>query len=161
MLQLLPLYRHKCRREKAKRIQVKKWDADSVDMLKVCMDCTGWDVFIESSANVSEATNVISGYITFCEELCKPVKQIKRFPNNKPWVDSEMKNLLCQKRDIWKNGTECQWKDVKRKVKATIEQKKAQYRVKLENRFVSGKTKQMWHSMQMITGYKEKERRIC
>ena len=87
------------------------------------------------------------------------MKQIKCFPNNKPWVDSEMKNLLCQKRDIWKNGTECQWKDVKRKVKATIEQKKDHYRLKLENKFASGKTKQMWHGMQMITGYK-KEKRI-
>ena len=98
-----------------------------------------WDVFTKSSANVNEATNVISGYITFCEELCIPVKRIKCFPNNKPWVDSEMKNILCQKRDIWKNGTQCQWKDVKRKVKATIEQKKDQYRVKLENQFASGK----------------------
>ena len=85
------------------------------------------------------------------------MKQIKCFPNNKPWVDSEMKNLLCQKRDIWKNGTECQWKDVKRKVKATIEQKKDHYRLKLENKFASGKTKQMWHGMQMITGYKKEK----
>ena len=89
------------------------------------------------------------------------MKQNKCFPNNKPWVDSEMKNLLCQKRDIWKNGTECQWKDVKRKVNATIEQKKDHYRVKLKKQFASGKTKQMWHGMQMITGYKEKEKRIC
>ena len=72
-----------------------------------------------------------------------------------------MKNLLCQKRNIWKNGTECQWTDVKRKVKATVEQKKDHYRVKLENQFASGKTKQMWRGMQMITGYKEKEKRIC
>ena len=161
MLQLLPLYRQKY--EKAKRIQVKKWDADadSVDMLKGCMDCTDWDVFIKSSANVNEATNVISGHITFCEELCIPVKQTKCFPNSNPWVDSEIKNLLCQKRDIWKNETECQWKYVKRKVTATIEQKKDHYRVKLENQFASGKTKQMWHGMQMITGYKKKEKRIC
>jgi len=44
------------------------------------------------------------------------------FSNSKPWVDSEMKNFLCQKRDFWKNETECQWKDVKRKFKATTEQ---------------------------------------
>ena len=47
-----------------------------------------------------------------------------------------------------------------RKHFATIEQKKDQYRVKPENQFASGKTKQMWHGMQMITGYKEKEKRI-
>ena len=130
-------------------------------MLKACMDCTEWDVFKTSSANVNEATNVTSGYITFCEELCIPVKQMKCFPNNKPWVDCEMRNLLCQKRDIWKNGTECQWKDVTRKIKATIEQKKDHCRVKLENQFVPGKIKQVWHGMQMITRYKEKEKRIC
>ena len=124
------------------------------------MNCTDCGVFIKSSAHVYEATHVISGYITFCEELCIPVKQIKCFPNNKPWVDSEMKNILCQKKDIWENGTECQWKDVKRKIKATIEQKKDKYRVKLENQFASGKNKQMWHGMQMITGYKDKEKRI-
>ena len=58
----------------AKRIQINKWDADSVDMLKGCMDCTDWDVFIKLSANVNKATNVISLYITFCEKLCIPVK---------------------------------------------------------------------------------------
>ena len=158
MLQMLPLYRQKSRREKANRIQVKKRDADSVDTLKGCIDCTDWDVFIKSSANINEATNVISGYITFCEELCIPVKQIKCFPNNKPWVNSEMKNLVCQKKDIWKIGNDCQWKDVKRKVKATIKQKKDHYRVTLENQFASGKTKQMWYGMQMITGYKEEKK---
>ena len=50
---------------------------------------------------------------------------------------------------------------MKRKVKATIQQKNDLYRVKLENQFVSGKSKQMWHGMPMITGYKEKEKRIC
>ena len=72
-----------------------------------------------------------------------------------------MKNILCQKRDIWKNGTAYQWKYVKRKYKATIKQNKDQSRVKLENQFASAKTKQMWHGMQMITCYKEKEKRIC
>ena len=100
------------------------------------MDCTDWVIFIESSANVNEETNVICGYIKFCEELCIPVKQLKCFPNNEPWVDSDMKNILCQKRYISKNGTACQLKDVKIKVKkATMEQKKDQYRVVVENQF--------------------------
>ena len=97
------------------------------------MAYTDLGVFIESSANVNEETPAISEYITFCEEFCIPVKQNKCFLNNKLWANSEMENLLCQKRDIWKNGTECQWKDVKIKVIATIEQKKDQYRIKLEN----------------------------
>ena len=110
---MLPLYQQNIRREKAKRIQVKKWDAGYVDMLKASLDCTDWDVFIESSVNVNEAKHVISGYINFCEELYIPVKQTLCFPNNKPWVDYEMNNLLCQKRNIWKNGTERQWKYMK------------------------------------------------
>ena len=124
---------------------------ESVDELQACMDCTDWNIFIESSANVHEDTYVISGYITLCEILCIPVKQTKCFSNNKPCIDSEMKNLLCQKRDIWKNGTECLLKDVKRNVKATIKQKKHQYRVKLENQFASGKSAQIWHCIQMMT----------
>ena len=65
-----------------------------------------------------------------------------------------MKNLLCKKLDTCKNGTESQWKDVKRNVTVTIGHKKNQYMVKLENRFASGK----WHGMQIITGYKKKEK---
>ena len=57
------------------------------------MDCTAWDVFVELSANVNEETNVISGYINFCEELCIPVKQISTFQTISG--DSDMKNLLC------------------------------------------------------------------
>ena len=58
MLQLPPLYRQRLRREKAKVIQIKKCDAESVDMLEACMDCTDWNICldVESCANINEAT---------------------------------------------------------------------------------------------------------
>ena len=72
-----------------------------------------------------------------------------------------MKNIFCKKRYNCNRTVKRYLKYVKRQVKATTDQKKDQYWVKLENLFASGTSKQMWHGMQMITGYKEKEKGIC
>jgi hypothetical protein len=65
---------------------VKVWSADCIERLQGCFECTDWNVFLDSAVNVHTAADVVSDYITFCEDMLVPKKEIKVFPNNKPWV---------------------------------------------------------------------------
>ena len=58
--------------------RVKVWTNESVEELKGCFECTDWSVLLDSCDNVDEATDVISGYITFCEEMIITQKHVKK-----------------------------------------------------------------------------------
>ena len=57
-------------------------------------DCTDWDVLKGASESVNEATDVISSYINFCEDMLIPTKMVKIFPNNKPWITKALKKTI-------------------------------------------------------------------
>jgi hypothetical protein len=66
--------------------------------LQGCYDCTDWDVFIESSDSVDEAAEVVSDYIIrFCEDTVIPIKTVKIYPKNKPWISASLKATLNEK----------------------------------------------------------------
>ena len=51
-----------------------------------------------SSSSNDESVSVISDYISFCEETIITSKEVKCYPNNKPWITHELKDLLNRKR---------------------------------------------------------------
>lgn len=70
-------------REGVAKKLVKRWDGDAVETLQGCFQCTDWDVLTDGSSP-EEATEVVTHYITFCEEMIVPTKTVKVFSNNKP-----------------------------------------------------------------------------
>ena len=77
---------------------VKIWSTENVEQLQGCYECTDWNVFIDSSADVHEATDVISSYVTFCEEMITPQKIVKIYPNNKPWISKSLNQTINEKK---------------------------------------------------------------
>ena len=61
----------------------KEWSADAVQNLKGPLDCTDWDVFVDSASDINEQTETVCGYVEFCVEHAIPQKIAKMFPNNK------------------------------------------------------------------------------
>ena len=74
MVHLLPLYKQKIKREKPQSKTVKIYSKEAVEALNACYDCTNWEVFIESSETLDEATEVISDYVNLCNDLVVPSK---------------------------------------------------------------------------------------
>ena len=66
----------------------------------------------DRTENIDDAALAISGYIKFCEDTIIPTKTIKMFPNNKPWVTSELKQLLNQREHLFKSGGSSEEKNV-------------------------------------------------
>ena len=63
---------------------IKEWSADAVQNLKGSLDCTDWDVFVDSASDINELTEPVCGYVKLRVERAIPQKTVKMFPNNKP-----------------------------------------------------------------------------
>ena len=48
--------------------------------------------------SLDEATDTVSGCVKFCQDLVVEEKAVKIYPNNKPWLTKEMRELLKRKR---------------------------------------------------------------
>ncbi|GFS05208.1 hypothetical protein ElyMa_001193800 [Elysia marginata] len=77
---------------------------DGIERLQGCLECTDWTVFIDACDDFDELTDTIDSYINFCEENVTTVKKINKFPNEKPWVTKELRELLRKKRQAHKNN---------------------------------------------------------
>lgn len=47
---------------------------------------------------VDELTDVVSSWVAYCEDTVIPKKVVKIYPNNKPWVRKQLKDLLKKKK---------------------------------------------------------------
>ena len=74
--------------------------------------------------NIDEQVDTVTSYISFCVDSKIPVKTITIFPNNKPWVNKELKQVLNRKRRILFTGSE-EEKEVNREVECTIKKGQA------------------------------------
>ena len=45
-----------------------------------------------------ELTDIVTSYISLCVDGIIPSREIKIYPNNKPWVTKELKYLLNEKK---------------------------------------------------------------
>lgn len=97
-VQLMTAYRSALRRGKIITKQIHNWTDDSKLSLQDCFEKTDWGMFKESCSDIDELTDVVSSYVTFCEDCVIPKKSVKIFPNSKPWVSKTLKNLLNKKR---------------------------------------------------------------
>lgn len=124
--------------------------------LQGCFECTDWDIFKETSVDIDELTDVISSYVTFCEDNVIPLKTFKTFPNNKPWVLKSLKMLLSKKRKLFREGNLSELNLVKREIKCKIRRAKLNYRDRLEGELRQNKLRSVWDGLKTITGTKRR-----
>uniref|UniRef100_A0A671TU97 Reverse transcriptase domain-containing protein n=1 Tax=Sparus aurata TaxID=8175 RepID=A0A671TU97_SPAAU len=157
MIKLMPAYVSRLRREKARKVEVKSWTVDATEALRDCLERTDWNVVTDGTENANDVALAISGYITFCEDTIIPKKTVKMFSNNKPWVTPELKQLLNQKKRLFKSGGNREEKrTVPKNIKSMIRECKAAYKRKLES-FFRYDARRAWQGVQAITGYKPKK----
>ena len=117
------------------------------------LECTDWDVFIDANPELNEFTETVSCYVNFCVESIIPVKVVKVYPNNKPWITKSVKDVINQKKQAFGQGDKIKLKEVQTKLKRTIKVEKEAYRSKLEQKFTQNNMKQVWGGLKLISGY--------
>ncbi|KAL0147202.1 hypothetical protein M9458_057492, partial [Cirrhinus mrigala] len=120
--------------------KVREWSKEASAALQDCMETTDWVALCEPhGADTDNLTDCVTEYINFCVDCTVPVKSIRCFPNNKPWVTKDIKALLNEKK-----------KAQLRKLK----EGKDRYRKKLEQELQQNNSRYVWRGMKNITGFK-------
>ena len=149
---LVPTYTPKIKSESVFKKTVKVWSQDSIEQLRGCYECTDWNMFLESSDSVNEAADVITDYITFCEDTVIPTKTVKVFPNNKPWITRSLKATLNEKKLAFQIGDKDERRRVQAKLRKEILEAKKQYKDKIESQFQHGNIADAWKGLKTLSG---------
>ena len=157
MVQLIPVYKQKLKQSKPVVKTAKVWNEESADRLNACFECTDWDVFLEYGSTLDETTDVISSYINFCVDTVLQTKEIKLYPNSKPWITKDLKQLLKERQSALKERDTMKMKLTQKKIDRRIKEEKKKNSEKLEDNFRQGNSRQCWQNISTITGYKPKK----
>lgn len=157
---LVPSYKSVLKKTKPERCLVPEWSEESINCLQDCFSCTDWDVFTNDCADLDELTETVSAYITFCEDLVIPKKEICIYPNNKPWVTKSVKNSIIQRNICFKQGDVTQYKVLQKQVKRELKLARLNYKDKVEHMLSTGNTRPAWEGVKSMMGMNSKKSHI-
>lgn len=149
---LLPTYVQKMRRERVETKMIKVWDVNAVEALRGCFASTDWEILIQDATDVSEATEIVSDYIHFCEDMIIPKKVIKIYPNNKPWITKSLKCKILEKNKLFSEKKYAEGKTLQREIKKHIKDEKLRYKDKVEGKLCSGNVRDAWRGLKTLSG---------
>ncbi len=92
---LLPAYRQKLKREAPALRTIQCWSDQSDVILQDCFDHVDWDMFRAASDDDIEAySDTVTCFIRKCIKDVVPTKTIRIYPNQKPWINSDVRSAL-------------------------------------------------------------------
>ncbi|TWW62608.1 hypothetical protein D4764_04G0012550 [Takifugu flavidus] len=128
-----------------------------MDRLRDALETTNWSALCEPHGeDLDGLTDCVSDYIKFCTENSVPTKKVRCYPNNKPWVTSDLKALLNKKKRAFTAGDPAELRSVQKELKRSVKESKDAYRKKLEERLERNQTRDVWSGMRRITGFQKK-----
>ena len=153
---LAPIYKQVLKRSKPVVKEIYQWNNDMNEKFLSCIECTDFDALFDSDASVDKNTDVLNSYLHFCMDMIIPKKIVKCFPNNKPWVTKELKELLSKKKYVYANNNRDELREVQRQIDDTINICKINYKKRVENMFKQDDSKGAWNGLRHITGFNKK-----
>ena len=97
----------------------------------------------EMDIDMDRRVSTIIDYINFCRDTVIPVRTVRCYPNNKPCITSDIKDLLNQKKRALQNGDGERRRYVQRELKKTLCQAKMEYKKKVERQLEKNNTKEV------------------
>ena len=136
---------------------VRKWSPEAMESLQGALEATDWEALYKPHGeDIDGITDCVSEYIGFCMDNTIPTKEVRCYPNNKPWVTSDLKALLNEKKRAFRSGDRAELKRVQRELKHSIRESKEKYRRKLEFKLENNNTRDVWRGMREITGFQRR-----
>ncbi|KAI5104598.1 hypothetical protein C0J45_6224 [Silurus meridionalis] len=143
-----------CRQPAASRT-VTTWSDETSEALKDCFETTMWEELCNPHGeDIDSLTDCITDFINFCVENTVPTRTVLCFPNNKPWINPDIKTLLKEKTRVFKSGNKEELKTVQRELRKKIREGKPCYRRKMEDQLQQNNVSGVWKGLKTITGYK-------
>lgn len=156
MIQCIPTYKQKIKDEECKKIEIREWNEENVMSLQGCFECTNWCELYDEKCDINENVDVFTSYVQFCVNMLIPTKEVKQYPNNKPWVTKEIKEHLNEKKKIYHTGDRDRLRTIQREIKSKIAEQKKVFKEKVEHLFMTNQAKDAWTGVKVLSGYQKK-----
>ncbi|KAK1792853.1 hypothetical protein P4O66_012763 [Electrophorus voltai] len=115
-------------------------------------------MFRRSTDDVSEFTEAVVGFIGKLVDDTIPRTTIKKFPNQKPWVDRTIRAALNSRTAAHNAGIISrnmdEYKSAAYGVRRAVREAKRRYGRKLETQFQQSGSRSLWQGLRMITDYR-------
>ena len=139
---------------------VKVWPEGADSALQHRFGHTDWSVFatqatLDSHTDINAYASSVLDFINTNINSVTTLKQITTFPNQKPWMNREVR-LLLKARDIaFRSGDTQAYSSSRADLKRGIKKAKHSYKLKIEEHFNNNSDpRRMWQGIQAITDYK-------
>ena len=128
------------------------WPQDALSQLQDCFLHTEWDVFKHQDLAVH--TESVLSYIKYCVGNVTVDKHICVFPNQKPWMTSQVRTLLKVRNAAFRSGDREQYSAARADLRRGIKKAKADYRRRIEDHLSENNPRQVWQGIQQLTNYR-------
>ncbi|KAI4899557.1 hypothetical protein NFI96_017648 [Prochilodus magdalenae] len=122
----------------------------SDSMLQDCFDHVDWEMFREALMS----TQTLTGFIRKCIEDVVPTKPVRVYPNQKPWLNCEVRAALNARTAAFKSGHTEEYKKASYALRTTIRAAKREYRAKVESQFNTTNTRSLRQGLNTVTDFR-------
>ena len=107
-----------------------------------CFNSTDWDIFEDGDLDVF--TDTVLCYIKNCVDTVTVEKRIPVYPNQKPWMTREVKQLLKDRNTALKTGDRALYSTARANLKRGIRKAKMDFRRRIDEHLDSNNSRQAW-----------------
>ncbi len=137
-----------------------RWSSHSEAMLQAALDDVDWDMFRESSTDVSEFTDVALSFVNTLTEQATETVTIRTFSNQKPWVDRTIHAAVNQCTAAYNagllSGNMSEYKASCYALRRAVRAAKLRYRERIESHFQLNNSRHMWQGLRTICSFANK-----
>uniref|UniRef100_A0A3B4TE14 Reverse transcriptase domain-containing protein n=1 Tax=Seriola dumerili TaxID=41447 RepID=A0A3B4TE14_SERDU len=157
---LLPKYSPLIKRVKPQVRIVKVWPEGADLALQQRFEHTDWSVFatqatLDSHTDIDTYASSVLDYINTSINSVTTSKRITTFPNQKPWMNREVRLLLRARDAAFRSGDALAYRSSRADLKRGIKEAKHSYKLRIEEHFKDNSDpRRMWQGIQAITDYK-------
>ena len=157
LIYLQPQYTPLVQRQSVTTRSFRRWSPEAEDALRDCFQTTDWSVLQSPHGeDIDGLTHCLTDYLNFCTDVVAPTRTVRCFPNNKPWVTSDVKTVLNKKKAAFRSRDKEVIKTAQRELKQCLKEAKESYRRKVEHKLMENNMREVWDGVKIITGHKAK-----
>ena len=147
-----PAYRPLIVKTKPSVRNIKTWPEDAAAQLQDCFERTQWDLF--ANQDITDYTSTVMFYIRNCINNVTIDRDVRCYPNSKPWMTSAVRKLLRERNSAFGSGNDELYSTARSKLKRAIKEAKTAYGRRLEGHFNERDPWRVWQGIQQLTNSK-------
>ncbi|XP_060887251.1 uncharacterized protein LOC132958440 [Labrus mixtus] len=156
---LIPKYSPLIQRVKPSMTTIKVWPVGTDSVLQDKFHHTDWSMFASqatwgSHTDIDTYTSSVLDYINTTIDSVTTWKQITTNPNQKPWMNKEVRLLLKARNTAFRSDDAMAYSVSRANLRRGIIKAKHCYKLKVEEHFSNSDPRRMWQGIQAISDYK-------